>query len=339
MRTLWHVVIVMATMILSPAGARGEAAPDPAVVHANAVRAPGSAPYREGWFGSGDTRLHYVEAGSGPLILLYHGFPSFWYGWFDQMEALKGRYRVVAVDGLGANLSAKPSDLAPYRVARLAKQIDRLARHLNGRKRFTLVGHDWGAALAFAYAEGYPRRLDGVVGIAAPPFNLFLDLVGRDAAQKKQSQYMQLYRTLTRADIVARGLPARFFDVGYGSLVMSGALSAAEGELFRAALADPAAIDGGMNWYRANVPAFDAIGAGHRWPRGDGRITVPALLIWGDADRTFVPAAAERFPAYAPKGRVVHVAGANHWVMMEAPDAVNSALDGFLTDVATRGAK
>jgi pimeloyl-ACP methyl ester carboxylesterase len=307
------------------------ASPDPAVIHANATRAPGSAPYREGYYGTGDARLHYVEAGSGPMIMFYHGFPSFWYSWFDQMEAFKGRYRVVAVDGPGANLSAKPTDLAPYRVDRLARQLDGLVRHLNGRRRFTLVGQDWGAALAFSYADAYPRRLHGVVGIAAPPLPLVLDLIRTDAEQQKRSTYMQVFRTLTRADVEAKGLPAQMFDVGYAGLLQRGHLTAAEGELFRAALADPAAIDGGMNWYRANVPARADIR-----PQPTLHIKPPALLIWGEDDRTFVNAAVDRFGDHAARPHVVRVAGANHWVMMDSPDAVNAALAAFLDERAKR---
>ena len=115
LHSLWRFALCAILIAAAPA----MAAPDPAVVHANAVRA-GGAEYEEGWFGSGDQRLHYVAAGSGPLIIFYHGFPSFWFSWFDQMEALKGRYRVVAVDGLGAGLSAKPADQSAYRIARLA---------------------------------------------------------------------------------------------------------------------------------------------------------------------------------------------------------------------------
>jgi hypothetical protein len=95
------------------------ASADPAVIYANANR-EGSIGYTEGYFGAGDTKLHYVEAGSGPLIILYHGFPTFWYSWFDQMEALKADYRVVAVDGLGAGLSAQPQHVTLYKIDKLA---------------------------------------------------------------------------------------------------------------------------------------------------------------------------------------------------------------------------
>lgn len=303
---------------------------DPAVAHANANRS-GPIRYKEGYFGKGDTRLHYVEAGKGPLVMLYHGFPSFWYSWFDQMEVLKGRYRVVAVDGLGAGRSAKPTHLGPYRVARLAAQLDGLARHLNGPRQFVLVGHDWGAALAFAYAQAYPKRLQAVIGMSAPPYNQFLDLVRTNADQQKRSQYMQLFRTVTLDDIRERKLTEQIWQQSYGSLIARGDLSRDEGALFRAALSDPLAVNGGMNWYRANMPPISKITAATYWPRGKPLIRVPALLVWGEEDGTFVPEFLVKLTDYAPKVEILRLPGINHWTPMEQPRAANTAIENFLS--------
>jgi epoxide hydrolase 4 len=321
-------LLFLALCLLQPANVRAENI-DPAVAYANENRS-GPIGYTEGYFGKGETRLHYVEAGKGPLIILYHGFPSFWYSWFDQMEALKGRYRVVAVDGLGAGLSAKPEGLEPYRVGRLAAQIDALARHLNGRKRFTLIGHDWGAALAFAYAQAYPKRLSAVVGMSAPPYNQFLDLVPTSAEQQKRSQYMQWFRTVTLDDIKDRKLTEQIWQVSYGSLIARGDITAEEGEVFRRALSDPLAINGGMNWYRANMPPVNEISPATYWPVSNTAIRVPALLIWGDADGTFVPEFLDEIEGYAPKIEIARLPGINHWTSIERPQAANVAIERFL---------
>ncbi len=315
-------------LALQPVNARAENI-DPAVAHANATR-NGPIAYNEGYFGEGETRLHYVEAGKGSLIILYHGFPSFWYSWFDQMEALKGSYHVVAVDGLGAGLSAKPESLEPYGVPKLAAQIDALARHLNGNKRFTLIGHDWGAALAFAYAQGYPKRLNAVIGMSAPPYNQFLDLVRASAEQQKRSQYMQLFRTVTLDTIKDRKLTEQIWQQSYGRLIARGDITAAEGELFRAALSDPLAINGGMNWYRANMPPVNEIAPATYWPINNAAIRVPALLVWGDADGTFLPEFLDGLPAYARKVQIVRLPGVNHWTPMEQPVVANAAIAAFL---------
>ena len=169
------------------------AAEDAAVAYANRVTKTGPT-YSEGYFEYEGLRLHYVEAGEGDLVILYHGFPSYWLSFLDQMEALKPRYRVVAVDGLGAGLSDKPDTLSAYRVEALAAQLDALARHLAGDEKFTLIGHDWGGALALTFAEAYPDRLKGVVGMSAPSYNVFLDLVKSSEEQQAASSYMQRIR-------------------------------------------------------------------------------------------------------------------------------------------------
>ena len=303
-------------------------AADPAVARANA-EAAGGISYRSGWFREGDRRLHYVEAGNGPLVVLYHGFPSFWYAWFDQMEALKTRYRVVAVDGRGAGLSAKPDDVEAYRIEHLANEIDALARHLAGDERFVLVGHDWGAALAFAYAQAYPQRLRAVVGLSAPPYNVFLDLVRSNGAQQQRSQYMLYFRGLTLAMLEA-GLAEQIAVQSYAGLLMGGHLTADEGDLFKHALVSPKAMNSGMNWYRANIPSFDAIDETHHWPAGNPPLEVPALLIWGDADRTFVDDAVARTASAGSDVTVVWLTGVGHWTTMEQPALATEAIVAFL---------
>jgi epoxide hydrolase 4 len=325
-RYLWTILSALAASLATHAQARE---PDPAVTYAN-VHRTGDIEYTEGWCGKGDTRLHYVEAGKGPLVIFYHGFPSTWYSWFDQMEALKGRYRVVAVSALGGAQSGQPESLKPYKVERLAKQLDALARHLNGRERFTLVGHDWGAALAFAYAQAYPERLNGVIGLSAPPYNLFLDLVHSDAEQQARSQYMQRFRSITLADIRERGLASQIAAQAYLGLMPNGWLTQKEHALFINGLADPVAMNGGMNWYRANISEFAQISEKDRWPRHNRPIKVPALLLWGEADQTFVPAVRTKMPDYAEQLEIVTLPGVGHWASIEKPELANAAMEEFL---------
>ena len=150
--------------------------------------------FTDHYFDFDDITLHYVEAGSGPLVIFYHGFPLFWFSFHHQMTALKDRYRVVAVDGLGVNLSSKPTDLEKYKLVNLAAQLDALANHLAPGESFSLVGHDWGGALAWSFAQAYPDRLEKVIGINAPPTNQLLHLLQTNEEQRKRSSYMWLMR-------------------------------------------------------------------------------------------------------------------------------------------------
>lgn len=303
--------------------------PDPAVAHANKIRS-GKYAYHEGYVGEGDDRLHYVEAGEGPLLLFYHGFPSFWYCWFNQMELLKTQFRVVAVDALGAGLSAKPDAQEAYKVRNLASQLDRFARIVNGGQQFTLVGHDWGAALSFAFAQAYPERLNAVIGMSAPPYNLFLELVSTNAEQQVRSQYMQRFRQTTLQDIINDGLPKRIWQEAYGKLITTEKLTHTEGDLFRSALADPSAIHGGMNWYRANLAGFADTDTSYQWPEVTRKIEVPSMLIWGDNDTTFVEEFLTRAEEQTPGISIVRIPDVGHWASLEAPQRANAAIERFL---------
>src|SRR5438067_2026961 len=111
---------------------------------------------RHGYAQVGDVRLHYAEAGSGErLVILLHGFPECWYSRRHQLTALGERFRAVAPDMRGYNLSDKPSRVEDYRVSRLVDDVTGLIRHLGAREA-AVVGHDWGAAVAWAVAQHYP---------------------------------------------------------------------------------------------------------------------------------------------------------------------------------------
>src|SRR3984893_13569519 len=115
---------------------------------------------REGYADIGDVRLHYVEAGEGPLIVLLHGFPEFWYGWRLQIEALAAAgFRVVAPDMRGYNLSSRPKGVGNYDIEKLAGDVRDLV-HERGAQSALLAGHDWGGSVAWATAMKYPEIVD-----------------------------------------------------------------------------------------------------------------------------------------------------------------------------------
>jgi pimeloyl-ACP methyl ester carboxylesterase len=113
-------------------------------------------------------RLHYVEAGTGPLVLLLHGFPEFWGSWRHQIPALADAgFRVLAPDLRGYNLSSKPAGVESYRVAELVGDVVGLIRHA-GEERATVVGHDWGGAIAWATAMRRGERIHRLIILNAP---------------------------------------------------------------------------------------------------------------------------------------------------------------------------
>ena len=275
-------------------------------------------------------RLHYVEAGAGPLIIFFHGFPLFWFSFHHQMHALKDAYRVVAVDGLGVNLSSKPDDLSLYKLPALAEQLDTLARHLIGDEPFNLVGHDWGGALAWSYAQHYPHRLKKIVGINAPPTNQLLGLLETNVEQQKRSAYMYTMRDGEMHQRITENGAHLMWQNAYANLRKLPHYTAEHDEVFRQGLAQPGAIDGGINWYRANIPPLDKISDGDFWPSRNASTAVPGLLIWGETDQTFTPEFIDDLPRYVEHLEVCRLPGIGHTPILESPDQVSDILRAFL---------
>lgn len=315
------------TAFLIAATDAAPAAADPAVDHANRT---GSRPYTEGFNGKGEDRIHYVATGEGPPVILVHGFPSFWYVWFDQMEAFGACRRMIAIDAPGAGLSGRPARDADYKVSRLARQLDRTIAAVARGEKVTLVGHDWGGALAWSYAQWKPHRLDRLAVFSAPPYDLFLEMLADDPAQRAASAYVPRLKALDLASIKAMNVPATLFETAYGRQIAQGLLTAEEGELFRAALSDPASVNAGIAWYRANIPPFETITPASGWPRTGAVLDIPVLLIEGSQDTTFAPTLAQRARAKAGNLIAQTLDGVGHWTPFEDPEAANAALGRFL---------
>jgi len=279
-------------------------------------------------------RFHCATAGDGPLVLFHHGFPSCWVSFRLQMEALADSFRVVSIDGLGANTSSKPDDLDRYRLPALVDLVDRIALRLGGDERFCLVGHDWGAALAWAFALARPERLHAVVAMSAPPYNQLLELLRTNDDQRTRSSYMWEMRT-GRLHRFMTGDPDRLYHAICGPLEGLPHFDAAMAAEFRAAFAVPGAIDGGIDWYRANIPPLDRIDGFEVWPSSDASTAVPALQIWGDDDETFVPEFVDDLGAYSSNLTVHRMPGTRHWPMIEHPEEINALLHGFLGRAVT----
>ena len=135
-------------------------------------------------------RIHYQEAGNGPLVILLHGFPEFWYGWKHQIPALSQQFRVVAPDMRGYNLSDKPSLVSDYKIETLAKDIADLVVALGEDKAY-IVGHDWGAAVAWAVAGLHPEVVKKLVILNVPhPGEMKRAFLSFNFAQWSKSWYI-----------------------------------------------------------------------------------------------------------------------------------------------------
>ena len=246
------------------------------------------------------------------------------------MTALKDHYRVVAVDGLGVNLSSKPTNLEKYKLENLAAQLDALANHLAPGEPFSLVGHDWGGALAWSFAQAYPDRLEKVIGINAPPTNQLLHLLQTNEEQRKRSSYMWLMRGGKTHTLITENGARRLWKNAYAKFRGLPHFTKAHDETFREALAIPGAVDGGINWYRANIPLLQDLEEAECWPSPTASTPVPALLIWGETDTTFMAEFIDELDQYATNLEVKRLPGVGHTPMLEAPSLTTSIIEEFL---------
>lgn len=275
-------------------------------------------------------RLHVAQAGpeSGPPVVLLHGFPEFWWGWRQQIGPLAAAgHRVIAPDQRGYHLSEKPRGLAAYSLDRLAEDVVALLDAF-GIERAPIVGHDWGAAVAWWTALRFPARVERLAVLNTPHPAAFRRLLRTDADQRRRVRYMLYFQLpwLPERKLAAGGFKPfrKIFRVSS----RPGTFSAAELDRYAEAAAVPGALTGMLAWYRAGL---------RRPPRRppSRRVEPRTLILWGDEDVALVPALADLSAAFCREVEVVRFPEAGHWVQHEAAEAVTERLLGFLA--APRG--
>ena len=147
----------------------------------------------------GGVKIHYATLGEGPLVVMIHGFPDFWYSWRHQMEALSDRFQVVAIDQRGYNLSDKPKGVENYDVRLLVGDVAAVIRHL-GRDKATIVGHDWGGVVAWQFAINLPQMTENLIILNLPHPNGLLRELRSNKDQIANSEYARNFQTKSPSD-------------------------------------------------------------------------------------------------------------------------------------------
>lgn len=287
-------------------------------------------------------RLHYAEAGSGDdLVILLHGFPEFWYSWRHQLPVLGKSHHVIAPDMRGYNLSDKPARVDDYRFEVLVEDVIGLIKHF-GATQAAIVGHDWGAGVAWAVAQKYPQHVSKLAVLQVPPA----------AAWRANISLRQLWRSWYMFFFQLRGLPERVIRrkdfavldrMFVDSVVRKGAFSVTDIEVYKEALRRPGAVTAALNYYRANVGRLmsrrKSNNPGHTSSlpyetvlARDGRVRVPTLFIFAEQDSAIIPRTVRGVANYIDAlYRELRIADSGHWVQNEAADEVNRALVEFLS--------
>ena len=259
-------------------------------------------------------KIHYVMAGdSGPLVVMIHGFPDFWYSWNEQIKALQSTHRVAAIDQRGYNRSDKPMGLDNYAIPKLVSDVAAVIRDM-GEKKAVIVGHDWGGMVAWSFAMSKPEMTDRLAVLNLPhPKGLNRELAN-NPDQQRNSQYARAFQ-----------LP------GAHKLLTAERLAGwVKGEAKRAKYIEAmkrSDFEAMLNYYKRNYP---------RPPYEEDtsepvRLKMPVLLIHGLDDKALLPGALNRTWEWLDGDlTLVTIPGAGHFVHHDKPSLVSRTLKMWL---------
>lgn len=266
-------------------------------------------------------QLHYVTEGSGKLILFLHGFPEFWYAWKPQIAEFGQHYQAVAPDLRGYNLSSKPAEVEQYKIPVLVEDVRALIEHL-GHDRCVLVAHDWGGVVAWHFALTHPEYLEKLVIINAP----HPTIMGRELQQNSQQRAASQYMIRFRSPETEAQLAANDYAVLQNSVLTEGLARGYVSEEDRAAYleawAQPGALTGALNYYRA-MGQVD---------HPSDVVQVPTLVIWGEQDTYLLTGNLDGLESVVPDLTLKRVPDATHWIVHEQPELVNNTIRAFIED-------
>lgn len=273
---------------------------------------------------------------ANPALFLLHGFPESHRTWRHQIPALAKDHYVIAPDQRGFARSSKPEGVESYGPGKATGDLLALADHL-GVDRFTLVGHDWGGAIAWMAALQNPQRISHLIIINAPHPLVFQRSLFDDSEQRKASQYITRFRdTGIDKGLIGAGLE-RFFASTFAQHIVGG-IAGEDKAAYMNEWGQPGAMTAMLNWYRASAIVVPAPGDQPERPLWLDApfppITQPTLVIWGMKDFALLPVQLEGLGALVPDLTIVRVAEGGHFVPWEKPEPVTAAMREWL---ATHG--
>lgn len=271
----------------------------------------------------GGVKIHYASLGQGPLVVMIHGFPDFWYSWRHQMNALSKQFQVVAIDQRGYNLSDKPKGVENYDMRLLVTDVAAVIKHLKA-DRATIVGHDWGGVVAWQVALALPQMVERLVILNLPHPNGLLRELRTNPEQIKNSAYARNFQEKSPSD------PTVFFGMPMNPQTLSGWVTdkAAKARYVEAfAKSDFEAM---LNYYKRNYPR--AFGADLPQPPEPPKIAMPVLMFHGLNDQALHSDGLSGTWKWVEKDlTLVTVPGAGHFVQQDAAELVTSTMQWWLT--------
>lgn len=254
-------------------------------------------------------RIHFVSMGSGPLVIMIHGFPEFWYSWRHQMTALAKLFRVVAVDLRGYNLSDSPKGVEAYKTRHLVGDVAAVVKHL-GASKATIVGHDWGGMVSWACAMFHPEMVEQLIICNLPHPACLARELAHNPDQQRNSQYAR--------DFQKEGYHEKLSAEDLSAWIRDEDAKKHYLESYRRS-----SFEAMLNYYKANYPSEPYEYTEATMPK----IQCPVLMIHGLDDQALLPGALNNTWAWVEKDlTLVAVPGAGHFVHQEVPDLVTRSM-------------
>ena len=271
-----------------------------------------AAEYKDGYANSNGVKIHYVTAGTGPLVVMIHGFPDFWYTWRNQMDALSGQYQVAAIDLRGYNLSDKPDGEENYDMRLLIGDVAAVIKHL-GREKAIIAGHDWGGAISWQFAFHMPQMVEKLVILNLPHPNGLSRELAANEKQKANSAYARRFQSPdSHKALTAEGL---------AGWVKDPAAKAKYIEAFQRS-----DFNAMMNYYRRNYPKEP-----YEARVSPQRVNVPVLMIHGLKDTALLaPALNNTWDWLDADLTLVTIPNASHFVQQDASELVSKTIKSWL---------
>jgi pimeloyl-ACP methyl ester carboxylesterase len=271
-----------------------------------------------------------------PVLIFLHGFPDSHRTWRHQIAHLSGHYRCIAPDQRGYRGSSKPAGVENYTPDKLIGDVFQLADAL-GVGPFTVVGHDWGGAIAWGVAimGQLNGRVTRAVVMNAPHPVIFPKLLYTNRQQRQASQYFRVFRDPASDELVAQFGLGGVLLKAFGEVPENPKMDPAERAALMEDYANREASIAMLNWYRASpmevldMDAPYALPAGWQ-PPALPKLTIPTLVVWAMEDMALPAANLDGLDEVIENLTLVQVPGCGHFVQWEAPEQVNAALDAFL---------
>lgn len=285
------------------------------------------------FFEANGIRLHCAIQGSGPPMILLHGFPEFWYCWRHQITEFSHDFRVVAPDMRGYNTSDKPLQVSEYEIGTLVSDIRALMEAL-GDEKAILAAHDWGGVVAWVFAMRHPEYLHRLVILNAPHPVLYARSLLSDPEQRSASEYILLLRSSRAEEVLSRNRFEWLQAAVFQGCRDPSTFTEKDRAAYIEAWSQPGALTGGLNYYRASS-MLEVLE--QEEPDKPGKIidvpsiTVPTLVIWGEKDQALLTHLLDGLETYVDNLTIQRIPDATHWVQQDAPELVNRYIRDFVS--------